>query len=72
MARGGQGLPKVSSGLAMPDHSMPCGRATLETALRLFQAWPANREGGLQLSSTLLDTPRRMPMSVGQGKILSG
>jgi hypothetical protein len=34
MASGGHGLPKVSPGPAMPDSSMPCGRATSETALR--------------------------------------
>jgi hypothetical protein len=32
MARGGHGLPKVLSGPAMPEPSMPCGRATPETA----------------------------------------
>jgi hypothetical protein len=35
MASGGHGLPIVSPGLAMPDPSMPCGRATPGTAL-----WP--------------------------------
>jgi hypothetical protein len=37
MARGGHGLAKVSPRLSMPDPSMPCGLATIETALRLFQ-----------------------------------
>jgi hypothetical protein len=34
MARGDHGLRKVSLGPAMPDLSMLCRRATLETALR--------------------------------------
>jgi hypothetical protein len=36
MARGGHGLPKVSPRLAMPYRFMTCGRATPETAVRLF------------------------------------
>jgi hypothetical protein len=58
MARVDHGL-----GSAMPYPSLPCGRVTPETALRLFPAWPAHRVGGLQPSSTPLDTPRRTPMS---------
>jgi hypothetical protein len=38
---GGQGLPKISFGPAMPNLSMPCGWATPETALQSFQGWPA-------------------------------
>jgi hypothetical protein len=34
MARGGHELPKVSLGLAMPEPSTRCRRATPETALR--------------------------------------
>jgi hypothetical protein len=45
----------------MPDLSMPCGRATPEMTLGLFQGWPAHKAGNLQPSSTLLDTPRRTP-----------
>jgi hypothetical protein len=56
LARGIHGLPKVSAGPAMPDTSMPCGRA-----VRLFQGWPAHRMGDLWSSSTPL-TPRRTPM----------
>jgi hypothetical protein len=45
MERGGLGLPKVSPGLAMPDPSMPCGRATPEKAIsgvaRLLGGRPA-------------------------------
>jgi hypothetical protein len=40
MARGGHGLPKVSVGPAMPYPSMPCGQATPEMSLRLFQGGP--------------------------------
>jgi hypothetical protein len=47
MGRGIQGLPKVSSGPAIPDPSMPCRRATLETDLRPFQGWPARKAGDL-------------------------
>jgi hypothetical protein len=34
MASSGHGLPKVSAGLAMTSLTIPCGRATPETALR--------------------------------------
>jgi hypothetical protein len=34
MARGGYGLPIVSLWPAMPDTSMPCGRAKPETTLQ--------------------------------------
>jgi hypothetical protein len=66
MGRGDHGLPKVSPGPTMPYPSMPCGRASPETAisaLRLFQLWPACRAGGLRPSPTPLDTPRRAPMA---------
>jgi hypothetical protein len=53
MARGGHGIPKVSPAPAMPNTSVPLGRATPETA---------RRARGLRLSSTLLYTPRRTPM----------
>jgi hypothetical protein len=33
VARGGLGLPKVLSGPAMPNLSMPCGPVTPETAV---------------------------------------
>jgi hypothetical protein len=46
----------------MPNASTPCGRATLEMALWLFQEWPAHTAGGLRPSSTPLDNPRCMPM----------
>jgi hypothetical protein len=37
-----KGDPKVSLGLAMSYHSMPCGRPPLEKVVRLFQGgWPA-------------------------------
>jgi hypothetical protein len=36
MGRGGHGFPKVLLGPTMPDPSMPCGRASPETALRPF------------------------------------
>jgi hypothetical protein len=54
IARGGHGLPKVSPRPPMPDLSTPSGRATPETALQLFQGWPARRTGGLPSFSTLL------------------
>jgi hypothetical protein len=66
MARGGQGLPKGSLGPAMPYSSTFCGRATPETVVQLFQGWPTRRVGGLRLSFTLLDTPRRTPMYGGR------
>jgi hypothetical protein len=47
------GLSKVSPGPAMPDPSTPCGQAAPK------MGWPACRAGGLQPSSTPLDTPRR-------------
>jgi hypothetical protein len=62
MARGGHGLPKVSPGPAMLDPSAPCERATPQTALWPLQRWPSCKAGSLQPSSTLLDTPRRIPM----------
>jgi hypothetical protein len=43
VARGGNGLPKVSLGLAMPYPSMPYRWATPETALRPFQGWHTYR-----------------------------
>jgi hypothetical protein len=52
LARSSHGLSKVSLRLTKPDPSTPCGRATPETALRLFQGRP---------SSTPMDTPRRTP-----------
>jgi hypothetical protein len=59
IARGGHGLPKVSPGPTMLDPSTPCGRATSG------MGWPACRAAfGLRPSSTLLDTPRRAPMSL--------
>jgi hypothetical protein len=61
-ARGGHGLPKVSTRPAMPDPSMPCGQATTETALCQFLGWPARKAGSLRPSSSLLDTTRRTPM----------
>jgi hypothetical protein len=63
MGRGGHGLPKVLPGPAMPDPSTPCGRATPKTALWPFQGWPTCKVGGLWQFPTLLDTPRRTPMS---------
>jgi hypothetical protein len=62
MGRGGRGLPKVSTTPAVPDPSTPCRRVTPEMVLRMFQGWPACKEGGLQQSLTPLDTPRRTPM----------
>jgi hypothetical protein len=56
-ARGGQGLPKVSLGLAMPYPSMPCRRATPVTALRPFQ-------GRLAAVFYLLGHPTRTSMEV--------
>jgi hypothetical protein len=44
MGRGGHGLPKVSLGLAMPDHSKTYGRAIPETAIQLFQGCPVMAE----------------------------
>jgi hypothetical protein len=66
MSRGDFGLPKVPQGPAMPDPSMPYRQATPETAIWPFQGRPASRVGSLRPSSTLLDTPRRMPMEAGR------
>jgi hypothetical protein len=43
---------------------MTCGRDTPETALQPFQGWLARKVGGLRPFSTLLDTPRHMPMKM--------
>jgi hypothetical protein len=64
MAKGGHGLPKVSAGLTLPNLSAPYWQAMPETALWPFQGWLACKAGGLQPSFTILDTPRRTPMSV--------
>jgi hypothetical protein len=50
--------------LLRPKGWPPLKRRFSETALRSFQVWPARRTGGLQLSSTFLDTPRRTPMGL--------
>jgi hypothetical protein len=63
MERGGQGHPTVSPGPAIPDPSTPCGQATPKMALQLSQGWLAHGPGGLQPSSTLLDTPCCTPMA---------
>jgi hypothetical protein len=62
MARGGHELPKGSLGPFMPYPSKPCGRATLEMALQLFQEYPTHRASSLRPSSTPLGTPRHTPM----------
>jgi hypothetical protein len=62
MARDGHELPKVLPRPAMPHPSMPCRQATHEKALQPFQGWPACRARGLQVSSTLLDTPHCTPI----------
>jgi hypothetical protein len=62
IGRGGHGLPKVSTGPAIPYLSMPCGRSAPETALWPIQGRPADREGGLWPSFTPLDTPRHTAM----------
>jgi hypothetical protein len=68
VARGGYGLPKVSSGCAMPDLYMPCGQATHEKILRLFQGWPVCRAGSLQPSSTPFGHPTPYTYGVSGGK----
>jgi hypothetical protein len=65
MARDGLKLPKESLGPAMPYPSTPYGRGTPETALQPFQGWPVHGGGGLQPSSTPLDTPCRTPLFTG-------
>jgi len=64
MARGDHGLPKVLLGPAMPYPSMPCRRATPETALWLYGPFRDDPPytGGLRSSSSPLDTPCRTPM----------
>jgi hypothetical protein len=53
MARGGQGLPKVSLGPAMPNPYTPCGWATPEMAIRPFWGWPARMAGVLWIPNTV-------------------
>jgi hypothetical protein len=60
MARGGHGLPKFHSGPPFP--ALPFYTLRSSHPLWPFQGWLTRRAGGLQLSSTLLDTPRRRPM----------
>jgi hypothetical protein len=43
----------------MPDPSTPCRQVTPE----MFLEWPACRAGGLQPSSTPLDTPRHTSLN---------
>jgi hypothetical protein len=43
----------------MPDPYTPSGRAPPQMALWPFGGWLARRAGGLQPSSSPLDTPRR-------------
>jgi hypothetical protein len=62
MARGGHGIPKVLPGPALPYPSTPCGGATPEMALWLFQGFPAHMAGGLRPYFTPLDTPCRTRM----------
>jgi hypothetical protein len=69
MARGGNGLLKVTLGPAMPYPFMPCRQATYETAIWPFQGWPSCTAGVLQPSSTPLDTPRRTPIVVKEGTV---
>jgi hypothetical protein len=57
MARGGHGLPKLSTGPAMPDRSTPCGQANPETDSQPFQQRPAPMAGGLWPSPIPLETP---------------
>jgi hypothetical protein len=54
------GLPRISTGSAMPYPSTPCRRATPETTVRRSQGRPICRLGSLRAASscTLFDTPR--------------
>jgi hypothetical protein len=61
MAKGGHGLPKLSPGPAMPDHFMPCGRATPNMAVSRVARPQAERPAAI---FTLLEIPRRMPMEI--------
>jgi hypothetical protein len=47
---------------SMPYSSTPCGQATPEMGLQLFQGWPTHTAGSLQPSYTPFDTPRHTPM----------
>jgi hypothetical protein len=47
-----------------PCSTLPHLAASPVTALMPFQGWPAPGVGGLELSSSLLDTPHRTPMDV--------
>jgi hypothetical protein len=62
MARDGKGFFKVLPRPVMFYPSMPCWRATPETALQPFQGWPACRAGGLGPFSTPLDIPCHTPI----------
>jgi hypothetical protein len=53
---------KFHPGLPYLTFLRPAGGPTPETALRLFQGWPARRSIHLQPSRSPLVTPRRMPV----------
>jgi hypothetical protein len=53
-------------GWSMDSLDFHPGPALLRSATP-FQGWPTHRAGGLRPSSTLLDTPRRMPMVAVDG-----
>jgi hypothetical protein len=60
----GVAMDSLEYHLAMHDPSTPCERATLETVLRPFLGWATRRAGGLQPSSSLLDTLCHTPMAL--------
>ena len=59
-ARAGHRLPKVSLEPAKPFPSMPCGQPSLK--LTAVSGVAVYRADSMRLSSTPLDTPRRMPL----------
>jgi hypothetical protein len=67
MARGGHGLPKVSRGLAMPDPSMPCGRATPGGRL-MAVFYPIGQRWPMRANETHDDNSRKELKSVSEQK----
>jgi hypothetical protein len=66
ISRGIHELPKVLLGPVILNHSTPCGRPPLKKPFGCF------RDGGLQLSSTPLDTPCHTPLIRGEHGWMDG
>jgi hypothetical protein len=64
MARGGHGLPEVPLGPAMPNPSMPCRRATIQTTVSEVARSQGGRPGAVF-------NPFGYPMPYAYGKNMS-